>query len=138
MTFRWFLAILIVSSSILAGGCQRPAAPPAEASTDVQFDPRDLSGIWARFGPRTDRESNQGGSAFPEAGDAGFGNDVPPFTPEGQKMFDAIKPGNGRLLGSPEAAARTDEHIGRRRAVPGTLQNDPTANALLRAGPAPC
>jgi hypothetical protein len=63
---------------------------------------------------------------FPEAGDTGFNKEVPPFTPEGQKMFDAIKPGNGRVLGSPEAAAHPEEHIGRRRAVAEKFQNDPT------------
>jgi len=124
----WLTVSIVLSASILAGGCQRTDAPPAASATDVTpFDPHDLSGIWSRFGPRTDRGNNQGGAPFPEAGDAGFNNDVPPFTPEGQKMLDAIKPGNGRLLGSPEAAAHPEEHIGRRRAVPGRLQNDPTA-----------
>jgi hypothetical protein len=123
------LAITIVLSlSILATGCQKATEPAAASATNSgSFDSHDFTGIWSRFGPRADRGSVQGGAPFPEAGDAGFGNDVPPFTPEGQKMFEAIKPGNGRLIDSPDAAAHPEEHIGRRRAVPGKLQNDPTA-----------
>jgi hypothetical protein len=74
-----------------------------------QFNPRDLTGIWVRTG-----------------GDRGFNNDVPPMTPEGQAKFDSYKPSYGRQLGSPEAAERTNEHIGRRRAIPPALGNDPT------------
>jgi hypothetical protein len=117
---------LVVSSAIVAASCQRTAAPAAPASSAQQFDPHDLSGIWARFGTREGRASNQGGAPFPEAGDTGFGTDVPPLTPEGQKMFDAIKPGNGRALGSADAAAHPGEPIGRRRAVIAKYQNDPT------------
>lgn len=117
---------IVLSSAILVGGCQRAAAPTASATDSAQFDPHDLSGIWARFGTREGRGSNQGGAPFPEAGDTGFGKDVPPLTPEGQKMFDAIKPGNGRVLGSADAAAHADEPIGRRRAVAEKDQNDPT------------
>jgi hypothetical protein len=92
-----------------------PAKPPA--------DPRDLSGIWGRFG-RRDLSNRQGAAGFPEGGDTGFGLDVPPLTAEGQKMFDAIKPGNGRPLGS---APQPGEPEGRRRAVIEKFQNDPTA-----------
>jgi hypothetical protein len=60
-----------------------------------------------------------------DCGDRGFGNDVPPFTPLGQKMFEANKPSYGRLLGSPDAAAHPEEHIGRRRAVPPANDTDP-------------
>jgi hypothetical protein len=92
-----------------------PAKPPA--------DPHDLSGIWGRFG-RRDLSNRQGAAGFPEGGDDGFGLDVPPLTAEGQKMYDAIKPGNGRPLGSPP---RPGEPEGRRRAVVEKFQNDPTA-----------
>jgi len=74
------------------------------------FDPRDLSGSWLKSG-----------------GDRGFTNvrgEVPPFTPEGQKRFDANKPSRGRILGTPDAAAHPEEHVGRRRAVPPALSND--------------
>lgn len=52
-------------------------------------------------------------------------HDVPPFTPLGQKMFDASKPSYGRNLGSPDANAHPEEHIGRRRAVPPANGTDP-------------
>jgi hypothetical protein len=123
---RIHIALSIFLLAVLIAGCQQGTAPAANANNSAQFDPHDLSGMWVRFGTREGRGNNQGGAPFPEAGDTGFGNDVPPFTPEGQKMFDAIKPGNGRILGSPEAAAHPEEHIGRRRAVSEKLQNDPT------------
>jgi hypothetical protein len=50
--------------------------------------------------------------------------EVPPFTAEGQKRFDANKPSRGRVAGSADAAAHPEEHIGRRRAVPPALSND--------------
>ena len=40
-------------------------------------------------------------------------------------MFDANKPSYGRNLGSPDAAAHPEEHIGRRRAVPPSNGTDP-------------
>ena len=40
-------------------------------------------------------------------------------------MFDANKPSYGRLLGSADAAAHPEEHIGRRRAVPPANDTDP-------------
>ena len=96
-------------------GSAAPAKPPA--------DPHDLSGIWARFGTREGRGNFQGNAPFPEAGDDGFGLDVPPLTAEGQKRYDAIKPGNGRPAGS---EPRPGEPEGRRRAVVEKFQNDPT------------
>jgi hypothetical protein len=84
------------------------------------FNPKDISGIWSRnpagFG---------GGGVCRGCGDRGYGNEVPPFTPEGQKRFDANKPSYGRALGSPDAAAHPEEHIGRRRAVPPSNGTDP-------------
>ena len=131
--------VAVGASAILIAGGQRgagsqnpgrgqanavPAKPPA--------DPHDLSGIWGRFGWR-DLSNRQGAAAFPEGGDDGFGLDVPPLTAEGQKMYDAIKPGNGRALGS---APRPGEPEGRRRAVIEKFQNDPTSqctpNGLTR------
>ena len=40
-------------------------------------------------------------------------------------MFDANKPSYGRNLGTPDAAAHPEEHIGRRRAVPPANGTDP-------------
>jgi hypothetical protein len=126
---------VLVALSTSAPGQTRSPAQATSADTQ-RFDGRDFSGIWGRFGGREGRGNAQGGAPFPEAGDDGFGNDVPPFTPEGQTKFDSYKPGYGRPLGSPEAAARTQEHIGRRRAVPPAEQNDPASlcspNGLTR------
>jgi hypothetical protein len=122
------MTLMLLLAALVILGCQPAGDAPAATATDAaKFDPHDFTGIWSRFGPRGDRGNNQGGMPFPEAGDTGYNNEVPPFTPEGQKMFDAIRPGNGRLAGSPEAAAHPEEHIGRRKAVPGAQQNDPTA-----------
>lgn len=121
-----YVCLMVLLLALLVQGCQREAEPTASSTASAQLDPHDLSGIWVRFGPRGDRGSNQGGMPFPEGGDNAFGKEVPPFTPEGQKMFDTIKPGNGRVLGSPDALAHPEEHIGRRRAVAEKFQNDPT------------
>jgi hypothetical protein len=120
--------LLGVSIALSAGteGRQNVGALPAN-STGTNIDRRDFSGVWGRFGGREGRGNAQGGAPFPEAGDDGFGNDVPPFTPEGQAKFDSYKPGYGRSLGSAAATARSDEHIGRRRAVPPAEQNDPAS-----------
>jgi hypothetical protein len=96
------------------------AAKPANANRP--FDPHDLSGIWSRNGSPG---GYGGGSTCRDCGDRGFGNDVPPFTPLGQKMFDANKPSYGRNLGSADANAHPEEHIGRRRAVPPANGTDP-------------
>lgn len=107
---------------------QRGEAPrPALAPSTAPFDAHDLSGAWGRFGPRAERGNLQG-RPFPEGGDAGFNNDVPPMTPEGEKVLESHKTGYGRPLGSPQAAQRTEEHIGRRRAVPPAIGNDPTGD----------
>jgi hypothetical protein len=128
------LAVALVSAVPRLGG-QSASAPGANAADPGTFDPRDFSGVWGRFGSREGRSNAQGGAPFPEAGDDGFGSDVPPFTPAGQEKFDSYKPGYGRPLGS-EAAAKSTEHIGRRRAVPPAQQNDPasscTPNGLTR------
>jgi hypothetical protein len=92
------------------------------APSGKQFDPHDLSGIWTRNGSPG---GYGGGSTCSDCGDRGFGNDVPPFTPAGQKLFDANHPSYGRLLGSADAAAHPEEHIGRRRAVPPANGTDP-------------
>ncbi len=123
---------IVLSAQAVAG--QSADAPTAGAKAAGTFDPRDFSGIWARFGEP--RGNAQGGARFAEKGDDGFGNDVPPFTPAGQAKFDSYKPGYGRLLGSAEAAAHPEEHIGRRRAVSPAEQNDPASacspNGLTR------
>jgi hypothetical protein len=91
------IAALVACSSLVSG-------------QNAPSNPRDLTGTWLKTG-----------------GNRGFADaraEVPPFTAEGQKRFDANKPSRGRLLGSADAAAHPEEHIGRRRAVPPALSND--------------
>jgi len=92
------------------------------ANDNKPFDKHDLNGYWSRNGSPG---GYGGGGTCRDCGDRGFNNDVPPFTPFGQKMFDANKPSYGRNLGSPEAAAHPEEAIGRRRAVPPANGTDP-------------
>lgn len=80
-------AVLAFSSAALA---QRGAAP---AAPSVPHDPKDLSGVWMKTW-RTLTLSEE----------------VPPFTAEGKKRFDANKPSYGP------------------RAIPPALGNDPTGH----------
>lgn len=100
------------------GGIQ--AADPKNAGR--AFDKHDISGVWTRNGTPG---GYGGGGTCRDCGDRGFGNDVPPLTARGQKMFDANKPSYGRSLGTPDAAAHPEEAIGRRRAVPPANGTDP-------------
>src|SRR3989441_9438952 len=113
-------AVLIFSLVIVAQnrGGRGNAAPSAPYTRP--FNAKELAGIWSR-----NSQGYGGGGTCRECGDRGFGNNVPPFTPLGQKMFDANKPSYGRNLGSPDAAAHPEEHIGRRRAVPPSNGTDP-------------
>src|ERR1700745_2786088 len=112
----WLACVAALTSILYAPGPRRGAPPLARIQpSDKKFDPRDLAGIWTR---NSSRLGYGGGGTCPDCGDRGFGNDVPPFTPLGQKMFDANKPSYGRTLGTPDAASHTEEHVGRRRAVP--------------------
>jgi hypothetical protein len=92
------------------------------ANDNKTYDKHDLSGIWSRNGSPG---GYGGGGTCRDCGDRGFAKDVPPLTALGQKMFDANKPSYGRLLGSADAAAHPEEHIGRRRAVPPANDTDP-------------
>ncbi|MFK8021571.1 MAG: hypothetical protein AB8B86_17550 [Pseudomonadales bacterium] len=123
---------------IFLAACAPHQSFKSTSTTDVRavlevdnrkFDPRDLSGIWTRGHP-------DGGTGGPEScinamthtgpcGDRGFSTEFPSFTPEGQKAFDANKPSYGRRLGSNDAAAHPEEHIGRRRAIQQGVGNDP-------------
>src|SRR6516162_6948869 len=110
---RLNLLILALSALTTASGF-------AQGQQTKAFNPRDLAGIWTR-----NSNGMGGGGTCRECGDRGFGNNVPPFTEEGQKRFDANKPAYGRALGSSDAAAHPEEHIGRRRAVPPANDTDP-------------
>jgi len=102
------VAILLFSSTALPqgrgqrGGGQRGAAQEsASATAALPFSPRDLSGIWL------------GRNRV-----LAVSEDPPPRTPWGDAKFNSYKPSYGRELGSAAAARHTQEHIGRRRAVP--------------------
>ena len=92
------------------------------ANDGKSFDKHDLSGIWSRNGTPG---GYGGGGTCRDCGDRGYATEVPPFTPLGQKKFEANKPSYGRLLNSADAAAHPEEHIGRRRAVPPANDTDP-------------
>ena len=61
----------------------------------------------------------------PTCGDRGFSIEFPVFTPAGQAAFDKNIPSYGREKDSADAKAHPEEHIGRRRAQPPALGNDP-------------
>jgi hypothetical protein len=91
-------------------------------NSNKPYDKHDLAGIWTRNGTPG---GYGGGGTCRDCGDRGFGLNVPPLTPLGQKMFDANKPSYGRNLGSADASAHPEEPIGRRRAVPPANGTDP-------------
>jgi hypothetical protein len=112
-------AALVLTAVFALSGCRTPAtegAAPAEGA----FDPKDISGLWAR---------NMDFLALPEecenCGDRGYSFDWPEFTPEGQKVFESYMPSRGRLKDSKDANDHPEEHIGRRRQVLPALSNDP-------------
>jgi hypothetical protein len=113
---------LLFSSLVLAQGGRGGILAANPANANKPYDKHDLSGIWTRNGTPA---GYGGGGTCRDCGDRGFSNDVPPLTPLGQKMFDANKPSYGRNLGSPDANAHPEEHIGRRRAVPPANGTDP-------------
>jgi hypothetical protein len=92
------------------------------ANDGKPFDKHDLSGIWSRNGTPL---GYGGGGTCADCGDRGFNNDVVPFTPLGQKMYEANKPSYGRNLGSEDAKAHPEEAPGRRRAIPPANGTDP-------------
>ena len=127
MNKKWIHAGIAVCGSAaltlaLLGQGQRGISAADPANANKTYDKRDLSGIWTR---NSTPGGYGGGGSCRDCGDRGFGNNVPPFTPLGQKMFDANHPSYGRLLGSADAAAHPEEHIGRRRAVPPANGSDP-------------
>ena len=104
------------------GGGGRGKLLPREQPSDKPYDAHDLAGIWTR---NSSPKGYGGGGTCPDCGDRGFGQVVPPLTPFGKMMFDAIKPSYGRTLGTPDAAAHPEEDIGRRRAVSPANGTDP-------------
>jgi len=116
------LCFLAASSLVLAQGGRGGIMAHNPANDNKSYDKHDLSGTWTRNGTPG---GYGGGGTCRDCGDRGFGNDVPPLTPLGQKLFDANKPSYGRNLGSADANAHPEEHIGRRRAVPPANDTDP-------------
>lgn len=118
------MAMLAFTIVLFAQRGQRTLRPPFVTDSNRPFDAHDLAGIWSR----NSGGYGGGGTCF-DCGDRGYAggtrDEWPVFTPEGQKRFDANKPSYGRALGSAEAAAHPEEHIGRRRAVPPANDTDP-------------
>jgi hypothetical protein len=119
----WLLLLL----PAIAFGQEAPGATRQTGIPDDPrpFNPKELTGIWARDLGRA------GIACGPECGDRGFGKKVPPMTPEGKKRFDANKPSYGRALGEPLKG----EDIGRVRAVPPALGNDPQGECIPQGIP---
>jgi len=125
--------LLLVQSSLAQ---QRPVAPGAPlkdfvnkqypvSDTDTRpYDKHDFNGIWVR-NPSAQFHQPE----CPECRDPGPGygylGDLPPFTAEGQKRFEANRPTKGSVPGSPQAKARMNWDVGYRRAVQSSLSNDP-------------
>lgn len=119
--------LLLLAPAMFAQGrgadsTRAPRILDREKPMDKPFDPHDLAGIWTR---NSSLKGYGGGGTCYDCGDRGYGSDVPPLTAEGKKMFDANKPSYGRSLGSADAAAHTEEDIGRRRAVAPSNGTDP-------------
>lgn len=87
---------------------------------NMPFNPYDIAGIWT-----PNSNGFGGGGRCRDCGDRGFSLEFPEFTAEGQRAFEQAIPSYGRAKGSADAAAHPEEHIGRRRAQPPALGNDP-------------
>ena len=131
------LAVVLATSALMAqgrAGGPGNATPPGPGGPggrggpgyprvydpNMPFNPKELAGIWtpngAGFG---------GGGRCRDCGDRGYSFEFPEFTPEGQRAFDKNIPSYGRAKDSADAAAHPEEHIGRRRAQPPAIGNDP-------------
>jgi hypothetical protein len=135
MRNRVFIVVL-VSVSVLAFSFT--------AYAQASFDHHDISGVWTRNPQTFDKSAPPCPECREPASGYGFSEQVPEFTPEGQKRFDANKTGKGWAPDSPQAKANPQVHIGRRRGVPPGLANDPQATCnpdgiprLLLMTPAP-
>jgi hypothetical protein len=106
------LFVVLFSSAAVAQNVKR-----------TDFEPRDFSGVWGRFGGEARTSGIQGGGGCAECGDAGFGSKVPPFTAQGRQKFDANKPAYGRPAESPVLAGEVPL---RHKGVLSALSNDPT------------
>ena len=99
------LARLVGSALIFMGVALAQGRGPGimahnPANDNKSYDKHDLKGMWSRNGTPL---GYGGGGTCRDCGDRGYGIDVPPLTPLGQKMFDANKPSYGRNLGSADA-----------------------------------
>ena len=136
--------VAVLGSSLVAVAQTQQAAVARKSTSDAKFDAHDISGVWTRNPQTFDRTAPPCAECREPASGYGYGLDVPPFTPEGQKRFDANKTGKGWAPDSAQALANPQVHIGRRRGVPPALGNDPQATCnpdgiprLLLMTPAP-
>ena len=139
------LVVLTVAGPAYLFGQGQPTALSKSTAAAGTFNPRDIGGYWTR-NPQEflGRSSPPCADCREPASGYGYGLNVPPFTPEGQKRFDANGTGKGWAPDSAQALANPQVHIGRRRGVPPALGNDPQATCnpdgiprLLLMTPAP-
>ena len=94
-----------IQSVVSLGAIAAVVVSASPATAQGQFNPRDLSGIWAIT-----------------SGHRSISANVPPMTPEGEARMNANKPTRGRFLGEP----LNGDHPGFVRAVRIPAQgNDP-------------
>jgi hypothetical protein len=118
----------IVLIARIAGAQNDRPAPGGIGNSDQdtsEYDARDFSGLWSRAPQQYDL------APCPECRDPatwpgyGFFGETPPLTAEGRRRFELNRPARGLELGSEQANARPDIHIGYRRAVLPAFGNDP-------------
>ena len=120
-------AVLLAQNPAPGQRGQRPD-PNAISDTDKRpYDKHDFTGLWARnpqtYGLPACAECRD----TPNAPGYGFFGTPPPRTSEGEKRFQANKPGRGYELNSKEANEHPEVDSGYRRAVLPAFGNDPEA-----------
>src|SRR6058998_77765 len=127
ITWRIVIVLFLIAAplAILAQQRGAPANPDAITDTDkTPYDKHDFTGLWARnpqtYGLPACAECRD----TPNAPGYGFFGTPPPRTPEGEKRFQANKPGRGYELNSKEANEHPEVDSGYRRAVLPAFGND--------------
>jgi hypothetical protein len=119
--YRVIALVSVAAAAVaLSAALVAQQAQPGTRAAAGAFNARDLAGIWSR-----NSNGFGGGGTCQGCGDRGFSTDFPEFTREGQAAFDKNIPSYGRAKDTEDARAHPEEHIGRRRAQPPALNNDP-------------